>query len=539
MRKVVITVAIIVGVLILAAILLPFLIDANQFRPRVESEAGKALGREVKVGNLSLSIFSGGVSAESLSIAEDPAFGKDSFLTAKSMNIGVELMPLITSRKLNIQSFTIEQPKVNLIHGANGKWNITTLGANAPKSQGASPGEFKVGKFAIKDGTISVQYQGTKAKPSVYSKVNLTATDVSLTSAFPYEFSATPPGGGSITMNGNFGPLSQSETGQTPVSAKLKVENFDLGSSGLLDPASGMRGVLSLDANLDSNGKTAKLDGHGTGDKLCLVQGCAPAKTPVGLDFATNYDLARQNGSLTKGVLKLGKSAANLGGAFDMSGAATRLNMKVDANNMAVGDIEGILPSVGVILPSGANLEGGTANAHATITGPVDGLITAGSVSVNNTKLTGYDLGSKLAAISKLAGIGSAKETLIELFSSNVRVAPQGTQVQDLKLVLPAIGTLTGDGVIGPNNELNLKMSAQLKTQGNALGALTQAAGFGGKSATIPFRITGTTTNPVFTPDVTGAVGGILSGAKGQQQNTTPGNLINDLGGLFGKKKKP
>ena len=119
MRKVVITVAIIVGVLILAAILLPFLIDANQFRPRVESEAGKALGREVKVGNLSLSIFSGGVSAESLSIAEDPAFGKDSFLTAKSMNIGVELMPLITSRKLNIQSFTIEQPKVNLIHGAN------------------------------------------------------------------------------------------------------------------------------------------------------------------------------------------------------------------------------------------------------------------------------------------------------------------------------------------------------------------------------------------------------------------------------------
>jgi AsmA protein len=301
-----------------------------------------------------------------------------------------------------------------------------------------------------------------------------------------------------------------------------------------------MRGVLSLDANLDSNGKTAKLDGHGTGDKLCLVQGCTPAKTSVGLDFATNYDLARQDGSLTKGILKLGKSTANLGGAFDMSGAATRLNMKMDANNVAVGDIEGILPAVGVILPSGANLEGGTANAHATITGPVDGLITAGSVNVNNTKLTGYDLGSKLAAISKLAGIGSAKETLIELFSSNVRVAPQGTQVQDLKLVLPAIGTLTGEGVIGPSNDLNFKMSAQLKTQGNALGALTQAAGFGGKSATIPFHVTGTTANPVFTPDVAGAVGGILSGAKGQQQqNTTPGNLINNLGGLFGKKKKP
>ena len=239
-------------------------------------------------------------------------------------------------------------------------------------------------------------------------------------------------------------------------------------------------------------------------------------------------------------MLKLGESAANLGGAFDMSGASTRLDTKVDANNMAVNDIVGILPAIGVILPAGANLEGGTANAHATITGPVDALVTAGTVNINNTRLTGYDLGSKLAALSKLAGIQSAKETLIQLFSSDVRLSPAGTQVSQLKLVLPAIGTLTGDGVIGPKNDLNFKMSAQLQTQGNALGALTQAVGMGGKNATIPFHITGTTSSPVFTPDVAGAVGGLLSGAKGQQPNQqNPGNLINNLGGLFGKKKKP
>ncbi len=564
MRKILITIAILVVVLIVIAVALPFFIDANQFKPRVEAEATKALGRQVTVGNLSLSVFSGGVSADNLSIADDPAYGKEPFLTAKSMKIGVEMWPLITSRKLNVESFTINQPTVNLIHGTNGKWNVSTLGAkeaksanepaptNVPKQTGSAPSsskpgpqkasttsELNVAKFAVKNGTISVRYQGTQKKPVVYSNVDMSATDVSLTSAFPYQLSATPPGGGNLSVKGDFGPLSQSEAAQTPLTATLKIEKLDLASSGLIDPSSGMRGSLDLDANLKSDGRIAKLDGHGTGTNLCLVQGCSPAKEPVGLDFTTDYNLARQDGSLTKGVLKLGKSAANLGGTFDMSGAATRLNTKVDANNMAVNDIVGVLPAIGVVLPSGASLEGGMANAHATITGPVDALVTAGSVNINNTKLTGYDLGSKLAALSKFAGIQSAKETLIQLFSSDVRVSPQGTQVTQLKLVLPAIGTLTGDGVIGPKNDLNFKMNAQLQTQGNALGALTQEAGFGGKNATIPLHITGTTSNPIFTPDVAGAVGGLLSGGKGQQQKQNPSDLINNLGGLFGKKKKP
>src|SRR5512146_1711170 len=197
MRKVLIAIAITIVVLIVIAVALPFFIDANQFKPKVEAEATKALGRPVTVGNLSLSILSGGVSADNLSVADDPAYGKEPFLTAKSMVIGVELWPLITSRKLNIESFTINHPTVNLIHGTNGKWNASTLGAketkpanepapsNPPKPQtgpapsapasesNSTPAEFKVGKFAIKNGTITVQYQGTQKKPAVYPNVDM------------------------------------------------------------------------------------------------------------------------------------------------------------------------------------------------------------------------------------------------------------------------------------------------------------------------------------------------------------------------------
>ena len=52
-------VGIIVAVLIVIAIALPFFIDANMFRPKLETDLTAALGRQVKVGNLSLSLFTG------------------------------------------------------------------------------------------------------------------------------------------------------------------------------------------------------------------------------------------------------------------------------------------------------------------------------------------------------------------------------------------------------------------------------------------------------------------------------------------------
>src|SRR6266436_7215597 len=68
------------------------------FRPKLESELSGALGRQVKVGNLSLSLLSGSVTADNISIADDPAFAKTPFVQAKSLKVGVKLIPLIFSK---------------------------------------------------------------------------------------------------------------------------------------------------------------------------------------------------------------------------------------------------------------------------------------------------------------------------------------------------------------------------------------------------------------------------------------------------------
>src|SRR5258706_14961205 len=124
-------IAIVVALLVLIALALPFLIDANQFRPRLEAALTQALAREVRLGDLKLSILSGGVAAADLTIADDPAFSKTPFIQAKSLKVGVELQPLIFSKKLNVTRVEIEGPEIDLIQSDTGTWNFATLGAKS------------------------------------------------------------------------------------------------------------------------------------------------------------------------------------------------------------------------------------------------------------------------------------------------------------------------------------------------------------------------------------------------------------------------
>jgi hypothetical protein len=95
-----------IALILLLLIALPFFINVNSFRPRVESEASSALGRQVTVGNLSLSLLSGSLGVDDISIADDPAFGKSPFVTAKSLKVGVKLIPLLLSKQVSVTGIT-------------------------------------------------------------------------------------------------------------------------------------------------------------------------------------------------------------------------------------------------------------------------------------------------------------------------------------------------------------------------------------------------------------------------------------------------
>ena len=136
MKRIVLIGGAVLVLLMLAVAALPFLIDPNAFRPMLEARLSQALGREVKLGELKLSILSGSVTANDLSIADDPAYSRTPFVQAKSLAIGVEVWPLIASRQLHVTGLTIERPPSRCIQSPNGEWNFSKLGGE-PRSGNA------------------------------------------------------------------------------------------------------------------------------------------------------------------------------------------------------------------------------------------------------------------------------------------------------------------------------------------------------------------------------------------------------------------
>ena len=539
MKRILKIVAIIVGVVIVIAIAIPFFVDANTFRPKLESELTEALGREVKVGNLKLSVFSGSVSADDISIADDPAFSKSPFVQAKSLKVGVELMPLIFSKTLNVTELTLNEPEIGLVKSENGEtWNFSSLGEkNAPAGNRAAPApsapspstsspaspssvggnpNLSVAKLNVKDGRLTVTRTGSLGKPHVYDKVNIEVTNFSFTSSFPFKLTAQLPAGGSLDLEGKAGPIDATNAALTPLDAKVSVKQMNLAASGFIDPASGISGIADFDGTVSSDGHEAKTSGTLTATKLQVVQKGSPAGRPVQVTYTVVHDLAKETGSITQGDIAMGKAVAHVSGTYDAHGKVTSVNLKLNGPGMPVDELEAMLPALGVVLPPKATLKGGSLNVNLASVGPVDKLVTTGTVRLENTSLANFNLGSKLSAISALSGKNTGNDTTIQNFSSDVRVAPEGTQANNINLNVPAIGEMTGGGTVSPANDLAFKMNASV-------------AGL-----EVPFTIGGTTSDPKFVPDMKGMATGLLKGAL---NGNTKQNPASSVMGLF--KKKP
>jgi AsmA protein len=530
MKRILKIIAILVAVLIVIAIAIPFFVDANTFRPKLESELTGALGRQVNVGNLSLSIFSGSVSADNISIADDPHFSKSPFVQAKELKVGVELWPLIFSKKLNVTELTLNQPEISLVKSENGeKWNFSSLGgqnASAPQPAAASssptsssPGtnpNLSVAKLNVSDGRLTVSRAGSSEKPRVYDKVNIEVSNFSFDSSFPFQMTADLPAGGTLKLDGKAGPIDSTDAAMTPLEAKISIQKMNLAASGFIDPAAGISGIADFDGSVTSDGHEAKTTGMLKATNLQVVAKGSPAGRPVEVNYTVVHNIAKEAGTIPKCDVSMGKAVAHMTGTYDAHGKVTAVNLKLNGPNMPVDDLEAMLPALGVVLPPKATLKGGDMNTEMAIEGPVNKLVITGSVKLENSSLTNFDLGSKLADISALGGKKTGKDLVIQNFSSDVKVAPEGTDANNINLTVPALGVLTGDGTVSPTNELAFKMKADVDGLG------------------VPFSIRGTTSDPKFSPDMKGMATGLLQSFEGKGKQ----NPVSGLSGLFKKKQQ-
>src|SRR5208337_4386712 len=335
-------IGIVFAVLVVTLIALPFLINVNSFRPKIEAEASSALGRDVKLGNLSLSLFSGTVEADDIAIADDPAFSKTPFVKAHRVKIGIELMPLIFSKQIHVTELLLEKPEITLLRDAKGTWNFSSLGGAANKK----PAESKPGESSTPNLSVA--------------KVNVTVTGFSGTSRFPFSLRAQLPGGGDAHITGEAGPISAEDAAKTPFEVAVKVNNMNIGAYGFIDPATGIDGLASFDGTLNSNGSQAKAIGTFTGVKLKMSPKGTPATRTVAIKHSVDVDLDKESATLAQGDISIGKAQAHLTGTVQTHGDTQVVNLKLNAPGMPVEELEAMLPALGIELPSGSQLKGGT-----------------------------------------------------------------------------------------------------------------------------------------------------------------------------------
>jgi len=192
-----------------------------------------------------------------------------------------------------------------------------------------------------------------------------------------------------------------------------------------------------------------------------------------------------------------------------------------------------LLPPLGIALPNGSKLEGGTATVAFAVEGPADGIMADGSVSVDKTRLANFDLGTKMAVIETLAGIKGGPNTDIEVLSAKLKYAPQGTTVENVDFIAQGVGELNGAGTISPSNALDFVMSVTIQTTRSA--ALSKTA--------VPFFVQGTAMKPVFKPDLRGlAKAQAKTLLQSEAQRRLKGSVGEAAGGildnLLGGKKK-
>ncbi|EGV51235.1 AsmA family protein [Candidatus Endoriftia persephone] len=169
-----------VVVLIIAAVLvIPMVVDPNDYKQEIISQTKSATGRDLKIdGDIGLSIFPWlGVEINGLHLSNAKGFGDTPFAEVRHLQVRVNLIPLIFTQSLEIDKVKLAGLKLNLAKNSQGvsNWDDMTGGQSeealtSAESAGEGPADttaggglqgLSIGGVAISDAHIVWDDQST------------------------------------------------------------------------------------------------------------------------------------------------------------------------------------------------------------------------------------------------------------------------------------------------------------------------------------------------------------------------------------------
>lgn len=505
-------------VLIAAAVLVPALINIDRYRPQVAKHLEEETGKPVEIGRLTLHVFpTVAIRVDDFSMGNPAGFPKEEFVQARRISAVVDAGAL-WDRKVVIKSLELEDPVLNLLEDARGKWNFENPSAPrpSPDASGAGPASFTLG---------------------IISKV--TISNAQLKAA-------------ALLASGREGPAYFEGQGVT-----VELEQVDLNAF--------TAAVLVAARPL----ATLAPGGAGWGTSLALAADAAGRPAAEGELSAQSLLFSNLRVTSVKSKLRLYPRQVFFDGLhFDLydGHAAGALDFNFAGRNPrynAQTKLSGVnMAKLLEAFPQARGKMTGTMDGDVKLAGeverspdPLAGIEGAGQVSVKNGRLPSLNLNKNLMALAQLSNLGAAQgdPSSFSSMSSDFNIS-KGRITSNKILILGNGMDIHGAGALSLAGAGNLDYQGVAKLaagQSPISGLLTGLAGAtlqDGKLS-LPFGIGGTLDNPRFILKSLGSgnqanalqnlMGGQRSAPSGQTQQQQPSDLVQGITGLFKKKKQP
>jgi len=515
---------------VLGILSLPYLVNVDRFRPQLESYLASELGRKVEIGELSLSLFSGGVSAKNVAIADDPEFRDQPFVRTKSIKVGVSLFPLLLAHSLHVSSLTLEDPEITLLRSSAGKWNFSSIGNGGAVDQPidsdtpSTTSSWILDKVKMSNATVVVENMDVPSGRNTYEHLEAEAKINAPAGAVEFVLRGQSSNGGSIEVAGQARPAARGNIAQTPFHATIEAKHLQWGDSAL-GSSSDLRGYVNLRSRVAFDGSVLESEGSGQIERLLLVRGGHASSLPVSFRYQTEYFMRRKTGFFRSAEIAAGESHASLAGTYAIHEQGTVVHLNLAGSQLALNDVRGILSAFSVTLPAGSSLEGGTMDAHIALDGPITRLVTSGNVEMAGARLARFNLGSKLSSIPALSTIWRGADLFIVSLSSRFRIAPAGIYVSHFSTQLSGIGGMSGQGTIDRAGKLDFHLTASLAKDGLVNRAVELVPALSRMPHEIPLLLRGTAAKPLFAPDPDFVKNLIVEKLKDRLQNSLKENV--------------
>lgn len=246
-----------------AVILFIFLMtfDFNRFKPHIISAAQNALSRSVNFGDIALKIsLRRGIQLRltDIAIGEHSTFGRENFLTAQEVNLGVSVKELILKRQIRILGVEAQLPQIKIIRLKDGRINVQSFGMATAVEQRTGEGiqqkpqskliplatmgfpAIFINRIAINNARLEyIDYSFDPKISLIFNQILLKVEDFSLNKPFPITFrAAVATDSQNIFAKGNGevkGNFSMSESTITLNNLSLTLGKGKVELSGNLD----------------------------------------------------------------------------------------------------------------------------------------------------------------------------------------------------------------------------------------------------------------------------------------------------------------